>query len=74
MVLLPNKEVPFAKGEDFTETGRMRVTYKHLNGLQPQSRFPVIYHAEGNDSVTELHLTPDEGRWLADALTRMFRD
>ena len=74
MPMLANKEFPFAKGEDFTETERMRVAFCKLDRLHPDARFPVVYQTQDGGGELSLSFTPAEGRWLADVLTRMFRD
>ena len=68
MVLLRNDEIEFASGETFSETQRMRLTYRRRAGM----KFPVIYCTAGNEKVRSLELTDSEARWLRDELTRMF--
>lgn len=63
-------EVLFAQGCT-VETQRLSVAYTCLNGEVPTARFPVIRHVNGDDSVSLLVLTPDEGAYLANALTEM---
>lgn len=71
-----NEEVLFAAGrQDGIETQNMRVTYALLSKFtNPTARYPQIRKIHGNGTVTELGLTPAEGRWLAKVLTEMFAD
>lgn len=64
-------EVEFAKGADFTEASRLRVTYTLTSG---GLRFPVVYHTWGDDTVTSMEFTEGEARWLGDVLARLFRE
>jgi len=67
------KEVEFARGDQISNQNIL-VTYTNLNEMQPQAKFPTIYKTWGDNSVTSLSLTPDEGRFLASVLARMFPD
>ena len=70
----PDVEIEFARGTTLG-TQRIRVAYKILNpNEEPDGKFPTIYKTEGDDSVTELSLTPAQGKFLAEVLSKMFPD
>lgn len=62
-------EILFAKGEEFSEVSRMRITYKKLDRLHPEARYPRIY-----DGKSSIGLTPPEAQWVVDVLTRLLRE
>jgi hypothetical protein len=68
---MAHPEVEFARGNSI-DTQQLEVTYTNLNALHPDARFPTIRKFQNNGTVTELGLTPEEGKWLAKVLVRMF--
>lgn len=59
------------EGDDVS-TQRIKIEAKSLNPLEPKALFVDIYHRWGDDSITLMSFTPEEGRFVLNVLRKIY--